>query len=536
MSATHEEPGDCDVDVRVRPDALWYGCLPARIPPGRWPADLNWPLAAGQQFAVNEIVARLGTAPGRLAVSGLPGAGTTTLLRDLIAAVVVARAERLAKLASPAEAFDPGTRHRGEPGHAGHAVTPLNPALTGREIVVASPDNDAAANVSAELAGAGAVGSQWREGAARLDYFGATARLAHGDGAWAMITAKPGDPAGQRTFPGLRAVGSRSWDDVLDEFLSVRERVRILAAERTEAALALPRLSALRREAATAYASIAAVEDALRTLAGQRVAAERSLRAAARRRAAAAQALEAHARAKPGLRAQLSSRFGAGPAWRARQGELEAALRDRAAPADTAQRALEQARAQFTAAVRAQAEGAAVLRRLTAECAEAQEEIARARQRWGEHCPRGPEFFAVPSAAGAGTGTCGELAAPWADPEFAATRTELFLAALALHKALVAAQADRIGENLNALADFLRGASRPGDRALLAAWQTLFLVVPALSTTLASLPALFSGLDAGSVGWLLIHGAARAPSQLGPEAIWRARRTVIVGKGGRTGL
>jgi hypothetical protein len=351
-----------------------------------------------------------------------------------------------------------------------------------------------------------------------------------------MITAKPGDLAGQRTFPRLQAVGSRSWDDVLDEFLSAREKVRILAAERTEAALALPRLAALRQEAASAYASIAAVEDALRTLAGQRVAAERSLRAAAHRRAAAAQALEAHARAKPGLRAQLSSRFGAGPAWRARQDELEAALRDRAAPADAAQRALAEARAQFAATVHAQAEGAAVLRRLTAECAGAQEEIARARQRWGEHCPRGPEFFAVPSAAGTGTGTCGEPAAPWADPEFAATRTELFLAALALHKVLVAAQADRIGENLNALADFLRGASKPGDRALLAAWQTLFLVVPVLSTTLASLPALFGGLDAGSVGWLLIREAAQAPPRQAPGTIRQARRTVIVGEGGRTAL
>jgi chromosome segregation ATPase len=154
-----------------------------------------------------------------------------------------------------------------------------------------------------------------------------------------------------------------------------------LAGERTQATLALTRLTGLRQDAAAVYASITAVEDTLRTLAGQRVTAERSLRAVWHRYGAAVKALEAHARAKPGLRAQLSSRFDAGREWRARQAKLEAALRDRAVPVDAAQRELAQVQAQFAAAVHAQAEAAAMLRRLTAECAEAQEEIARARQR-----------------------------------------------------------------------------------------------------------------------------------------------------------
>jgi hypothetical protein len=158
-----------------------------------------------------------------------------------------------------------------------------------------------------------------------------------------------------------------------------------LAVEQLEAALALTRLAGLRQDAADVYAAITVVEDTLRTLAGQRVAAERSLRAVCHRRGAAGKALEAHARAKPGLRAQLSTRFGAGREWRARQAGLEAALGDRAAPVDAAQRELAQVQAQFAAVVRARAEAAATLRRLTAECAEAQEGIARARQRWGEH-------------------------------------------------------------------------------------------------------------------------------------------------------
>jgi chromosome segregation ATPase len=149
------------------------------------------------------------------------------------------------------------------------------------------------------------------------------------------------------------------------------------------AAPALTRLVGLRQHVAAVYASITAVEDTLRTLADQRATAERSLRAASHRHGAIVRALEAHARAKPGLRAQLSTRFGAKRAWRARQAELEAALRDRAAPVEAGQRTLAQVRAQFAATVHAQAEATAALRRLTAECAEAQAEIARARQRRG---------------------------------------------------------------------------------------------------------------------------------------------------------
>ena len=541
------------VDVRARPDTVWHGCLPARIPAGRWPADFDRSLALSQQFAVNEIIARLGTAPGLTAVNGPPGTGKTTLLRDLIAAIVVTRAERLAELASPAEAFDHGTKDRWQSGSVRHAVTPPHPAITGLEIVVASSNNGAVENVTAEIPGPGGIGAQWREAAARLDYFTVTARLAHGDGAWAMVAARLGNAANRRAFtetfwwgtPGrqdgcmvdlLGRLAGRAgraadqavrWDTARGQFLRAREKVTHLVAERTEAAQAIQRLPCLRRDAATAYASITAAEETLRALAGQRVAAERSLRAAWHQYGSVMKALDAHARGKPGLRASLATGFGAGREWRARQAVLDGALRDHGAPVEAAQRAIAEVQAQFAAAVHARADAAATLRRLTAECAAAQEAIARGHQRWGEHFPSGPEFFGAPADGDADARR--ELTSPWADPEFAAARTELFLAALALHKAFIIAQARRIRGNLSVLVDFLSGKSRPGDRVLLAAWQTLFLVVPVVSTTFASFPAMFGGLGAESIGWLLIDEAGQAPPQQAAGAIWRAKRTVVVG-------
>ena len=333
---------------------------------------------------------------------------------------------------------------------------------------MASANNGAVENVTAQVPGPGGIGDQWRAAAARLDYFTATARLVHGDGAWAMVAARLGNAANRRAFtekfwwgaPGrqdgrmvdllARAAGQPdNWAAAREQFLAAAERVKVLAAERTEVAQAQARLPGLRKDAAAAYESITGAEDTLRALAAQRVTAERTLRAACHRHQAAAKALGQHAGARPGLRDSLRTRLGARREWRARQAALDAELRDRAAAVSTAQRAIAAVQAEFAATVRARAGSAARLRRLTAGCAAAQEVIARGRQRWGEHLPEGPDFpgaLAGPEPDGPDSGgeARRELTAPWADPEFTAARTELFLAALALHKALISAQARRV--------------------------------------------------------------------------------------------
>ena len=84
------------------------------LPPGRWVTDTNRPLAFSQQFAVNQILRTLSDTSGLFAVNGPPGTGKTTMLRDVIAAIVVNRAIELVCLASPSEAFTT-TRERWQP-------------------------------------------------------------------------------------------------------------------------------------------------------------------------------------------------------------------------------------------------------------------------------------------------------------------------------------------------------------------------------------------------------------------------------------
>ena len=147
--------------------------------------------------------------------------------------------------------------------------------------------------------------------------------------------------------------------------------------------------------------------------------------------------------------------------------------------------------------------------------------------RWGDRVPDGPEYTETerPELI-----ERRELSAPWADEEFSRARTRLFLAALALHKAFILNAGPRLSRNLNAMMDILDGVGRPKDEAaILAAWQTLFLVVPVVSTTFASVGRMFAGLRRESLGWLLVDEAGQAAPQNAVGALWRCRRAVIVG-------
>jgi len=138
-------------DVRHDPGHVLGSCRPDLIPPGRWVTAMDRPLASSQQFTVNCIMREHGDGqPGLFAVNGPPGTGKTTMLRDVVAAVVVQRAIKLAGLPRPEHAFmgEPMTWVR--PSWT-HRVSRLRPELAGDEIVVASSNNAAVENVTSEI-------------------------------------------------------------------------------------------------------------------------------------------------------------------------------------------------------------------------------------------------------------------------------------------------------------------------------------------------------------------------------------------------
>lgn len=120
---------------------------------------------------------------------------------------------------------------------------------------------------------------------------------------------------------------------------------------------------------------------------------------------------------------------------------------------------------------------------------------------------------------------------PYFTAELFDARRAVFCAAMELHKAFIAAAWPHLRKSLSVFVNVLTGAIQPDKVAggVAQLWDAFFLVVPLVSTTFASFPRLFNGMGRDSLAWLLIDEAGQAAPQQAVGAIWRARRTILVG-------
>ena len=569
------------VDVRWEPLVVRDGCRPDRIPAGRWPSD--GALVRSEQFVVNEAVAQ--PDGGVFAVHAPPGTGVAEVFGDLVAAIITERARRIADLPGPAAAF-------GEPRTwSTHRVAAPNPTLTGFEIVLAAPEPSA---LTAH--GLPPIGARWREAATTIDYFASTARLADGVGAWAMLAARLGDgaanrafaerwwrgavrgtdvlfPAGESMAAALRRLQAEStavdWPAAVARFRSALAKTENLATERAEVAAAVTRISDLEQACEEASGSAEAAQARLAELAAGEPSVREALADAEEEQRALLADLGAHQLDRPVFttvtedgktalrsRSALSVAVAGGVrrgrnwrAWKARRRELRAACAEAELRREAAAKESQTLSASLAVAWTAVNDEAAEVTRLTAEIGPLAEAVALARQRWGDHVPDGPAQAETEDAA---LIEWRETSAPWADEEYAASRAEVFLAALDLHKTLIAARADVFAGNLGALMDLLcadplgrrqhrcetrdaSGSGRSTPRttrtaaAIAAAWQSLFLVVPVVHMPFGAIEPLFAGLGPTSLGWLLADHAERLPGWQARSILGRLDRAVLAG-------
>lgn len=106
----------------------------------------------------------------------------------------------------------------------------------------------------------------------------------------------------------------------------------------------------------------------------------------------------------------------------------------------------------------------------------------------------------------------------WLDADLERRRDAVLVAAFALHRAYLDAAAGKLRSNLGALISVLAGKKPPSDetRALLPdLWASLFLVVPLVSITFASVERMFGIANAVAYGGLMVSAKKPAPSPIG---------------------
>lgn len=508
--------------------ALSGAVAPHLHPPVRWPGRGRHPLVLLQQAAVN--LARQETRDGGVVgVNGPPGTGKTTLLRDLVAAVVTDRAQEMVAFDDPEEAFT-AANQRLKAGSGWFDLYSLAPGLRGHELLVASFNNKAVENISAELPASSAVADDEPS----LRYWKTTSDALLQRDSWGLIAAVLGN-AGNRhhfrqTFWWDKDVGLSTYLDaargsrpVVEEKgdgpnAPITERPpRVVTAENAPSS----RSEALRRWEGARQRFAAALRDSEEDLA--------ELETVRRRWATLPRLLQAFDKMRQAstLRPGFWSRLFQLSKWRAWRS------------------ALAEARTNLEAPLAATAEGktlpAPLLDRL---------------DRWSRlgdpPSPEGQQIFdALSSVVAAVAVRRQEIGArfvdrtffdqahedlhkatPWLNEVSQRRRDQVFVAAMELHKAFIDAAARPIRHNIGALMNVFAGASltTPEKRALLPhLWSSLFLITPVISTTFASMDRMFEGMPPESLGWLLVDEAGQATPQSAVGGLMRSRRAVVVG-------
>ena len=537
--------GRADIGKRINLSdhpAVLQSCLtPEYYPDGCWPSPYCASLM--QQFAINRVMDDLSgkKQEGLFSVNGPPGTGKTTLLRDIIAAILVQRAHHMIQFDEPAKAFTKLEETKKSEGYVPFIYEP-HASICDGGIVVASSNNGAVENISKELP----LKKEVKGYADRLGYFRTVSEGCVDPEHWGLIAAVMGSKKNQRKL--IDAIWNKSpkaRKQTLYQSLRDTQQAPTQAQWQETVTSFRNKLQAVRREKQ-------------RLMEGMKEAAQwtdlpRMVEEADRHVLDELQELEKLIQGKQTFLSETQAgnerqRMALEEARR----EQEQVLQSR--PHWLSYWISREKRVSYQARLEAVA---SKIKRLTLQVREHDELLqvheqrlsvqrTKLKQVQGERERYAPLMEVCAELKGAYTDAsfCHKINtreaqenSPWYSEELKKLESELFVEAMKVNECflLMANQTSdrnisgRIETTLDRFFKFLKSGEDLNEQQIRAMWNTFWLVIPVVSSTFASIQRMFGNLGPGSIPWLFIDEAGQAVPQAAAGALWRCKRAVVVG-------
>lgn len=537
--------GRADIGKRINLSdhpAVLQSCLtPEYYPDGCWPSPYCASLM--QQFAINRVMDDLSgkKQEGLFSVNGPPGTGKTTLLRDIIAAILVQRAHHMIQFDEPAKAFTKLEETKKSEGYVPFIYEP-HASICDGGIVVASSNNGAVENISKELP----LKKEVKGYADRLGYFRTVSEGCVDPEHWGLIAAVMGSKKNQRKL--IDAIWNKSpkaRKQTLYQSLRDTQQAPTQAQWQETVTSFRNKLQAVRREKQ-------------RLMEGMKEAAQwtdlpRMVEEADRHVLDELQELEKLIQGKQTFLSETQARN------ERQRMALEEARREQEQVLQSRPHWLSywisrEKRVSYQARLEAVA---SKIERLTQQVREHDELLqvheqrlsvqrTKLKQVQGERERYAPLMEVCAELKGAYTDAsfCHKINtreaqenSPWYSEELKKLESELFVEAMKVNECflLMANQTSdrnisgRIETTLDRFFKFLKSGEDLNEQQIRAMWNTFWLVIPVVSSTFASIQRMFGNLGPGSIPWLFIDEAGQAVPQAAAGALWRCKRAVVVG-------
>lgn len=537
--------GRADIGKRINLSdhpAVLQSCLtPEYYPDGCWPSPYCASLM--QQFAINRVMDDLSgkRQEGLFSVNGPPGTGKTTLLRDIIAAILVQRAHHMIQFDEPAKAFTKLEETKKSEGYVPFIYEP-HASICDGGIVVASSNNGAVENISKELP----LKKEVKGYADRLGYFRTVSEGCVDPEHWGLIAAVMGSKKNQRKL--IDAIWNKSpkaRKQTLYQSLRDTQQAPTQAQWQETVTSFRNKLQAVRREKQ-------------RLMEGMKEAAQwtdlpRMVEEADRHVLDELQELEKLIQGKQTFLSETQAgnerqRMALEEARR----EQEQVLQSR--PHWLSYWISREKRVSYQARLEAVA---SKIERLTQQVREHDELLqvheqrlsvqrTKLKQVQGERERYAPLMEVCAELKGAYTDAsfCHKINtreaqenSPWYSEELKKLESELFVEAMKVNECFLLMANQTSGRNLSGRIEttldrffkFLKSGEDLNEQQIRAMWNTFWLVIPVVSSTFASIQRMFGNLGPGSIPWLFIDEAGQAVPQAAAGALWRCKRAVVVG-------